>query len=124
MILLVPTDWTAVEYLRPAERLDALFGSVSDLELALWLVVCSTLVLDVGLTAYGLSNGFVERNPVMRQALDSIGIAALFVAKFLAVGIALGFRVAWPEYALVAPLGLAVPWTLATVYNAALLASL
>ena len=120
MSLLVPADWTAIERLWPIERL----GTVSDLEFALWVVVCSTLVLDIGLTAYGLSNGLVERNPVMREALDSIGLAALFIAKFAALGIALGFRLAWPEYSLVAPLGLAVPWTLAAAYNAVLLASL
>jgi len=120
----VPTDWAAIERLSPVERFGTAFGSVSDLEIVLWLVVSSALVLDVGLTAYGLSNGFVERNPVMREALDSIGIAALFVAKFAAVGIAVGFRLAWPEYSLVAPLGLAVPWTLAAAYNAVLLTSL
>jgi hypothetical protein len=124
MTLLVPIDWTAAERLWPVERLDAAVGSVSDLELVLWLVVCTTLVLDVALTAYGLSNGFVERNPVMREALDSLGLAALFIAKFAALGIAVGFRLAWPEYSLVAPLGLAVPWTLAAAYNAVLLASL
>jgi len=124
MASLDPPDWIALGPGRRADRLWTALESVSDLELALWVVVCSALVLDVGLTMYGLSNGFVERNPVMRQALDTIGIAALFVAKFAALGIALGFRVTWPEYALVAPLGLAVPWTLAAAYNAALLASL
>jgi len=124
MTSLDPTGWGVVDWRRSVERLETAFGSVSDLELLLWFVVGSALVLDVGLTAYGLSNGFVERNPVMRQALDTIGIAALFVAKFAALGIAVGFRVTWPEYALVAPLGLAVPWTLAALYNAVLLASL
>lgn len=103
------------------EPLDAVPGSVSDLELLLWALVGWALVLDIVLTAYGLSVGLVERNPLMRQALDVFGLAALGIAKVLAVGIALLFRSVWPEYGLVAPVGLAVPWLLAVAFNAALL---
>ncbi|PSQ29430.1 hypothetical protein BRD06_03035 [Halobacteriales archaeon QS_9_67_15] len=80
-------------------------------------------MLDVVLTAYGLSIGLVERNPLMRQALNAFGVAALVFAKAAAVAVALGFRVVWPEYALLAPIGLAVPWTIAVLVNAALIAS-
>lgn len=90
----------------------------------MWLVVCWTVVLDVGLTAYGLSIGLVERNPVMRHALDSVGLVALVAAKAVAVAYAVVFRLAWPEYAVFAPLGLAIPWVLVVVYNVVLLASL
>lgn len=105
------------------EYLGTVPGSVSDLELLLWVLVCWALVMDIVLTAYGLSIGLVERNPLMRQALDIFGIAALGLAKAAAVAVALVFRVLWPEYALLAPLGLAVPWILAVAVNAALLAS-
>ena len=111
------TDATVREYLGTSS------GSVSDLELLLWVLVCWALLLDVVLTAYGLSIGLVERNPLMRQALDAFGVAALAFAKAAAVAIALGFRVVWPEYALLAPIGLAIPWTIAVLVNAALIAS-
>jgi len=121
---LVTTDPTALDSSAIDESLTSAPGSVSDLELLLWVLVCWALVLDIVLTAYGLSIGLVERNPLMRQALDVFGLAALGLAKAGAVGIALVFRFLWPEYAIVAPLGLAVPWVLAVVFNAALLASL
>jgi hypothetical protein len=124
MNALVPTGPNLVDRSATVESLGVAVSSASDLELALWVLVFWTLVLDIGLTVYGLSVGLVERNPVMRHALDAVGLTALLVAKAAAVAIALGFRMAWPEYAIVAPLGLAVPWALAVVYNATLLASL
>jgi len=111
------TDATVEEYLGTVS------GTVSDLELLLWVLVCWALLLDVVLTAYGLSIGLVERNPLMRQALDAFGVTALVFAKAGAVAVALGFRVVWPEYALLAPIGLAIPWTIAVLVNAALIAS-
>lgn len=114
------TDANTVD--SPAETtLSVVPGSVSDLELLLWALVCWALVLDVVLTAYGLSVGLVERNPLISQALDIFGLAALGIAKAIAVAIAFCFRMLWPEYALVAPAGLAVPWLLAVAFNAALL---
>ncbi|WP_436928043.1 DUF5658 family protein [Halosimplex amylolyticum] len=121
---LFTTDPTAFDSSAIDEYLGAVSGSVSDLELLLWVLVCWALVLDIVLTAYGLSIGLVERNPLMRQALDVFGLSALALAKAGAVAVALGFRTLWPEYALVAPIGLAIPWVLAVVFNAALLASL
>lgn len=107
--------------------LDASLGSVpesvSDLELLLWVLVCWALVLDIVLTAYGLSIGLVERNPFIRHALDTFGVAALALSKAAAVGIALFLRSIWPEYAVIAPAGLAVPWLLAVALNAILITS-
>ena len=125
MIPLVPTDWAAAADRVPTvQRVGGAIGPVSDLELVLWLLVCWTVVLDIGLTAYGLSVGLVERNPVIRHALDAVGLAALVAAKGVALAVAVVFRIVWPEYALVAPLGLAIPWVLVVVYNVTLLASL
>ncbi|MFC7194182.1 DUF5658 family protein [Halosimplex aquaticum] len=121
---LFTTDPTAFDSSTIDEYLGAVSGSVSDLELLLWVLVCWALVLDIVLTAYGLSVGLVERNPLMRQALGAFGLSALALAKAAAVAVALVFRALWPEYALVAPIGLAIPWVLAVVFNAALLASL
>ena len=98
-------------------------GSVSDLELMLWVLVCWALVLDIVLTAYGLSIGLVERNPLVRHALETFGVVALAFTKAAAVGIALFFRSIWPEYAVVAPAGLAVPWLVAVALNAILITS-
>ncbi|ELZ22508.1 hypothetical protein C475_18388 [Halosimplex carlsbadense 2-9-1] len=121
---LVTTDPTAIDSSALDEYLGTVPGSVSDLELLLWVLVCWALVLDIVLTAYGLSIGLVERNPLMRQALETFGLAALGLAKAGAVAVALVFRFLWPEYAIVAPLGLAIPWILAVLINATLLASL
>ncbi|WP_459192629.1 DUF5658 family protein [Halosimplex sp. J119] len=121
---LLTTDPTGLDSSTIDEYLGTVSGSVSDLELLLWVVVCWALVLDIVLTAYGLSVGLAERNPLMRQALDAFGLGALALAKAGAVALALVFRTIWPEYSLVAPIGLAVPWVLAVVFNAALLASL
>jgi len=102
---------------------DAVFASVSTLELGLWLVVLAALVLDIATTAYGLSIGLVERNPFVRWALDSVGLAALPVLKLGAVAVALACRRAWPACAIVVPLGLAIPWSLAVGINLALILS-
>lgn len=120
---LVLTDWTALDTLDTDDGLATVFGNASDLELLLWAVVLGALLLDVGTTAYGLSAGLVERNPVMRHALDSFGLAALAIAKAGAVTFALAVRYAWPECALIVPLGLAVPWLLATGINIAVILS-
>ena len=98
-------------------------AGVSSLELGLWLVVFAALVLDVATTAYGLSIGLVERNPLVREGIDSVGLVALPVLKLAAVGVALACRRVWPAYAVVVPLGLAIPWSLAVGINLALILS-
>lgn len=120
---IVLTDWTALGAVDPEEGVAAVFVRTSDLELALWAVVVGALLLDIATTAYGLSVGLVERNPVIRHALESFGLAALAVAKAGAVAFALAVRYAWPECALVVPLGLAVPWLLAAGINIAVILS-
>lgn len=119
----VLVDWTAFDAVGTDGSLGAVLGHASDLELVLWSLVVGASVLDVATTAYGLSTGLVERNPAMRLALDSFGLVALAGAKAAAVAFALGVRYAWPECALVAPLGLAVPWLLAAGVNVAVILS-
>lgn len=99
------------------------FASVSSLELGLWLVVVVAMLLDIVTTAYGLSNGLVERNPVVRRALDTFGLAVLPVLKLAAVALGLACRRAWPACAYVVPVGLAVPWSVAVGVNLALILS-
>lgn len=119
----VLTDWIAFDAVEVDDSVAAAVGQASDLELALWAVVVGALVLDIATTTYGLSVGLVERNPAMRLALDSFGLVSLVVAKAGAVAFALAVRYAWPECALIAPLGLAVPWLLATGINLAVILS-
>lgn len=98
-------------------------AGISSLERGLWLVVLAVLVLDVATTAYGLSVGLVERNPLVRGAIDSIGLVVLPVLKLGVVAVALACRRICPTYAFVVPLGLAIPWTLAVGINLALILS-
>lgn len=121
MVLL--TDSTVVNPGATDGYVAAIRRDVSDLELALWVVALGALVMDVALTIYGLSIGLVERNPVVRGALESYGPVILVLAKAVAVAVALAFRVTWPRYAVFPPLALAVPWTLAAGVNLVVIAS-
>ena len=96
---------------------------LSPLEAGLWLVVTGVLVLDVATTAYGLSAGYVEQNPVVRWALDTVGLVALPAFKLGAVAVALVCRRLIPAYAADVPLGLTVPWAVAAGINLAVIAS-
>lgn len=102
-------------------RLRRIHSDTSRLEYALWGVVLLAMALDIALTAYGLSIGLVERNPIVRVVIDSFGIAVMAVVKLIALAIGVGFRLAVPRYGLVAPAGLAVPWVVAVINNAALI---
>ncbi|MFB6151003.1 MAG: DUF5658 family protein [Haloarculaceae archaeon] len=123
MLPLVPTDLTGVDSLGVDERVLPVLGSTSDVELALWAVAIAALVLDVVTTAYGLSIGLVEQNPLMRYALDTFGLLALGVVKGLALTVALAVYHAFPEYALIVPIGLALPWGIAVVVNVSVIMS-
>ncbi len=90
----------------------------------LWAAVVLALVGDLWLTAYGLSLGYAEVNPLARSVLATHGVAGLGGLKLLALGVGVAGRSALPRrYAPVVPLGLAVPWAFAVCSNAALLAS-
>lgn len=123
MFTILLVDWTALEVFDSDEQLRLDLSGGSDLELVLWVVVFGALVSDIATTAYGLSIGLVEQNPVMRHALESFGLVSLAVAKVGAVAVALAVRAVWPEYALLAPLALAVPWVLAVGINVAVILS-
>ena len=92
-------------------------------ELALWVVVAASVLLDVVTTYLGLSAGLSEGNPVMRWAIHDLGFVALAAAKLLVVAGAAAFRAARPEYGTVVALGLALPWTATVVVNTAVLAT-
>jgi hypothetical protein len=57
----------------------------------------------------------------MRHALEVLGIGALFLGLAFALTVALAVRARWPDYAIVVPLALAIPWVVAVGINASLL---
>jgi len=93
-------------------------------ETALWVVVVAALAADVYTTALGLQAGLVEGNPAMRWAIAQGGFAALALAKVAALGLGGLLRAVRPQYRLVVPLGLAVPWLATVAVNAVTLATL
>jgi len=123
MYPLVLVDWTALDVFDADDGVVGVFGTVSDLELLLWALVLGAATMDIVTTTYGLSAGFVERNPAMRLAIEALGPAALVLAKAGAVALALGVRYVWPQSALLVPIALAVPWLLATGISLAVIVS-
>lgn len=98
------------------------WATLSDHEEALWALVVGAMLADVLLTYYGLERGFTESNPVARLALERIGYASLAVLKLVALAVGAAGRWALPPgYAVVVPLGLAIPWIIASLVNAALI---
>ena len=103
----------------------ALLDELAAVERELWLVVAVTLVIDVWLTHVGLQHGLHEGNPVMRVAIETFGIAVLALTKVGVLGLAgLTRQLLSDQRGVVVPLGLALPWVVAVVINAALLISL
>jgi hypothetical protein len=89
----------------------------------LWAVALAGLLLDVALTAYGLSLGLTELNPVARElmaAYSPVGAMVLLKAVALVVG-GLGWLVVPRTARAVVPACLAVPWWIAVSINATLI---
>lgn len=100
------------------------FTGRTAVESTLWAYAVLVLLLDVALTGIGLERGYVEINPVAREAMATFGpLTAMLSLKTVAVVVAVaGRRVLPVSYRFVAPAGLAVPWTVAVAVNAAILA--
>lgn len=93
-------------------------------ESALWAVAVLAMLLDVGLTGYGLTVGMSEVNPVGRLAIAAFGPAGLLLAKLPVIGLAaVGWRVLADTERWVVPFGLMVPWGTAAVLNLSLIVS-
>jgi hypothetical protein len=101
-------------------------GGVTGPEVVCWVVAVVALVTDVALTARGLALGATELNPVGRWAIAAVGpVVGMGTVKLLAVATALVLRgVVPPAYRYVVPACLAVPWTIASLANAVVVASL
>lgn len=96
--------------------------ALSGYESVLWGLVVLAMIADTALTYYGIERGFVEGNPVARLAFERFGYVALGALKLLALGVGLVGRAALPVgYTAIVPLGLAIPWTIASLVNAALI---
>ncbi|ELZ26462.1 hypothetical protein C474_19979 [Halogeometricum pallidum JCM 14848] len=92
-------------------------------ERTLWTAVAVTYVLDVALTAYGLSLGFEEANPIARATMLAVGpLPAMIALKTAVVGVAAVFtRYAPPGGRPLIPLAVAMPWAVASVSNSVLI---
>lgn len=98
-------------------------GALARREAALWYAVLFAAVGDVVTTGVGLHFGLVEGNPVVSAWIDGYGLWLLALVKGFIVG--LGWLVTRPldhPGRVVVPLGLALPWLLATMSNATLIA--
>jgi hypothetical protein len=114
---------------RPTKRAEtAILGGFARLaphEPSLWALALAGLLLDIGLTAYGLSLGLTELNPVARDlmaAYSPLGAMVLLKSVALVVG-GLGWLVVPRVARAVVPACLAVPWWIAVVINATLILS-
>lgn len=91
-------------------------------EAALWGLVLASMLADTVLTYYGIERGLTEGNPIARYGLEQFGYAALGALKLFAIGVGLLGRSVLPaSHTAVVPLGLAIPWTIASLINATLI---
>lgn len=106
------------------DRLAAAASALARRERALWALALLALSADLALTRHGLAQGLVERNPLARTALRSVGFPALVGVKLGALGVAVGGRLALPDrYGALPPLLLSLPWTLAVCVNLLVIAA-
>lgn len=93
--------------------------SVPD-ERSLWGVVVCAYALDLATTAYGLSIGLAELNPVAASLLATYGIASLVGLKAVALAAGATCRSlvrGWDAATTAIPIGLALPACAAVVVN-------
>jgi hypothetical protein len=88
-------------------------------EKTLWALVVGALVVDLGLTIYGLELGFSEQNQLAVVFLTSFGATGIVALKLGALGLAVGLRQLLPlDYRGLVPLALAIPWWIGAISNA------
>ena len=112
-----PSDATPTRF--PDGR-SASARTAAALETPLWALAAASMALDAALTAYGLRIGLTEANPLARRLIRAVGLVgamALLKGAALLVGLAAWRRLPRP-YRIVAPSGLALPWTIAVAVNA------
>jgi hypothetical protein len=89
----------------------------------LWGLVAVGFVLDIALTYHGLGLGLEERNPIVRRLFAVLGVLETMVLmKALVVAMALIAWVSIPDrYRPVIPLGVSLPWLVASAINLSLI---
>ena len=84
----------------------------------LWTAVICAFALDLATTAFGLSVGLVEANPIAASLLAAHGFASLVGLKVLVLVVGVVCRTVVPaRHAAAIPLGLALPSAAAVVAN-------
>lgn len=99
-----------------------IWTTLGEYEAVLWGLVVFSMLADTLLTYYGIERGLTEGNPIARYGLEQFGYWALGALKLFALGVGLAGRNLLPDgYTAVVPLGLAIPWTVASLINATLI---
>jgi hypothetical protein len=95
---------------------------VTSRERRLWGLVILALSLDIVTTIYGIHLGLGEGNPIARHLMELVSpLGAMVLLKGLVLALGLGaWMVLSRRYRSVVPLGLAIPWLVAGVFNAGL----
>ena len=91
----------------------------------LWWLVLLSLTLDIALTYHGVNRGLTEANPIVRLAMERVGtvVALLSLKGFAVVVGCVGWSILPRKYRGIVPLGMALPWTIASLLNLSLLFS-
>jgi hypothetical protein len=84
------------------------------METKLWSIAVFFAVLDVATTAYGLSVGLAESNPVIAFTGNVVIVAFLMKIIALAFGYVIGQVIERP---LIAPIAFSLVWGLACINN-------
>lgn len=99
--------------------------SLSDIEMALWILVLVSMTGDIVTTFIGLHLGLSESNPIARVVIETLGVFGMVLMKTVAIAIAFGCRRLLPySYRPIIPACLAIPWTLAVGINVFMIATI
>lgn len=90
----------------------------SALEWRLWHLAIVAFVADTALTLYGVQAGHVEGNPIMRYALNSMGVVGIVALKSVALAVAVSLRPLVDRvYRPLVPAAISLPWFAAAFVN-------
>ncbi|WP_331232456.1 DUF5658 family protein [Natronorarus salvus] len=103
-------------------RVEATYRTLARHERALWAVVVLAAIADILLTYHGLQIGLTEANPVARGAIEGYGYWTMVALKGGALTIGVACWAVLPDrFSPVIPLGLAIPWVVASAINLTLI---
>jgi hypothetical protein len=103
-------------------RVEGCYSVLARHERSLWAVVVLSALADVLLTYYGLQIGLTEANPIARGAIEGYGYWTMLALKGGALSVGVACWAALPDrFSPVIPLGLAIPWVVASLINLTLI---